>query len=219
MQVDAWKVKYVSDGLEEHFEEEELRSNKVGPAPLGGVDGKPVLVVRNLPERNEICDALTPGFDYLEARLTGTCRAEYSLVDMYELCRVVRAFDPNYAAAHVDAAHVDALSAVRPLLALGFISNLKAELPQYLAAAATAPTFDKSDVAGYTEGILWWWRTNGSRFTQWAQAARIVFAISPNSCERVFSLLKLMWGDQQMSTLADAIRASLMLRYNDRVVG
>ena len=45
--------------------------------------------------------------------------------------------------------------------------------------------------------------------------------ISPNSasCERVFSLLKLMWGDQQMSTLADAIRASLMLRYNDRVVG
>ena len=33
------------------------------------------------------------------------------------------------------------------------------------------------------------------------------------------SLLKLMYGDEQLSTLADAIRAALMLRYNDRVVG
>ena len=73
----------------------------------------------------------------------------------------------------------------------------------------------------YTEGVLTWWRTNGSSFKQWATAARIVFAISPNSasCERVFSLLKLMYVDQLLSTLADAIRAALMLRYNDRVVG
>ena len=55
----------------------------------------------------------------------------------------------------------------------------------------------------------------------WALAARMVFAISPNSasCERVFSLLKLMFGNEQMSTLADAICAALMLRYNDRMVG
>ena len=32
-------------------------------------------------------------------------------------------------------------------------------------------------------------------------------------------LLKLMFGEQQISTLADAIRAALMLRYNDRMVG
>ena len=66
---------------------------------------------------------------------------------------------------------------------------------------------------------IWW--TNGSGFKQWALAARIVFAISPNSasCERVFSLLKLMFGEQQIRTLADTIRAALMLRYNDRMVG
>ena len=54
-----------------------------------------------------------------------------------------------------------------------------------------------------------------------ADTARIVFAISPNSasCERVFSLLKLMFGEQQIRTLADTIRAALMLRYNDRMVG
>ena len=39
-----------------------------------------VLIIRNLAERNRIYDALKPGFYYLEARLTGTCDAQYSLV-------------------------------------------------------------------------------------------------------------------------------------------
>ena len=78
------------------------------------------------------------------------------------------------------------------------------------------------DISGnYTEQVLTWWRTHCGAFLQWALAARIVFAISPNSasCERVFSLLKLMYGDEQISTLADSIRTALMLRYNDRMVG
>ena len=55
----------------------------------------------------------------------------------------------------------------------------------------------------------------------WALAARVVFAISPNSasCERVFSLLKNLFGDEQMSALADYIQAALMLNYNGRQVG
>ena len=54
-----------------------------------------------------------------------------------------------------------------------------------------------------------------------ALAARIVFAISPNSasCERVFALLKNLFGEQQMSALADYVQASLMLNYNGRRVG
>ena len=53
------------------------------------------------------------------------------------------------------------------------------------------------------------------------RALRVLFLPSPNSasCERVFSLLQLMFGDEQLSILADAIRAGLMLRYNDRVIG
>ena len=48
-----------------------------------------------------------------------------------------------------------------------------------------------------------------------------MFALSPNSasCERVFSLLKVLFGETQMSALADYIRAALMLRYNQRRVG
>ena len=72
--------------------------------------------------------------------------------------------------------------------------------------------------ARYTDAVLTWWRTHAGAIKDWAHAARIVFAMSPNSasCERVFSLLNLMYGDQQVSTLADSIRAGLMLRYNGR---
>ena len=55
----------------------------------------------------------------------------------------------------------------------------------------------------------------------WAEAARIVFAFTPNSAaaERVFSMLKAMFGDQQMETLADIIQTALMLRVNKHNVG
>ena len=50
---------------------------------------------------------------------------------------------------------------------------------------------------------------------------RIVGSFSPNSAsaERVFSLLKCMFGEQQMSALANMIQAALMLKYNQRQVG
>ena len=210
-QRDAWLVKY-SDGHEEHFEEEELRSGKEGPAPTGR-DGKPVLIVRHLPERKAICDALKPGFDYLESRIDGTCNAQYSLVEMYELCRVARAFDPNFAAAHVTPAFVDAMSAITPLRALGMLADLKQQLPAYLATATAAPILDKKSVDDYSEAVLKWWRSNGNAFPAWALAARIVFAMSPNSasCERVFALLKNLFGDEQMSALSDYLRAALIV--------
>ena len=81
-------------------------------------------------------------------------------------------------------------------------------------------TEGKEDHA-FTEQVLKWWATNGSKFPAWAEAAQIVFAFSPNSAaaERVFSLLKLMFGDQQTTALADIIQSALMLRYNKRPVG
>ena len=56
---------------------------------------------------------------------------------------------------------------------------------------------------------------------RWALAMRIVGSFSPNSAvaERVFSLLKSMYGDEQMSALADMIQTALMLKYNQRAVG
>ena len=49
----------------------------------------------------------------------------------------------------------------------------------------------------------------------------IAFALTPNSasCERVFALLKNMYGEEQLSALADQLQAALMLAYNKRRVG
>ena len=152
----AWLVKY-ADGHTEHFEEEELRSGKEGPVP-NGEDGKAVLVIRGLPERNQIFDALSAGFTYLENRITGNCDAPYSLVGMYELCRVARAFDPNFAAAHLTSAFVDSMSAITPLAAHGMLPGLKQALPLYLVAAATAPVFNKASVSDYSTVVLKWHR-------------------------------------------------------------
>lgn len=103
----------------------------------------------------------------------------------------------------------------------GMLGDLKQQLPQYVAAAANAPAFDKGSVADYTNAILNWWRNNGTACPAWALAARVVFAMSPNSasCERVFALLKNLFGDEQMSALADYVEAALMLNYNKRTVG
>jgi hypothetical protein len=149
-------------------------------------------------------------YGYLEKRILGTCNAPYSCVSMYELCRVARAFDPNFAFAFVDPAFVDALVAITPLGMHDLLPKLKQELPQYLSAAAAAPAFNQSDVNAYTESILRWWRTNGCSFPTWSRAALVVFALSPNSasCERVFSLLKIMFTEQQRSSLGDYIRAA-----------
>ena len=96
-----------------------------------------------------------------------------------------------------------------------------AELSRYLAGSLGAPVLDTSSVEDFTKALLKWWNTNGNSFPAWAHAAKIAFAISPNSaaCERVFALLKTMFGDEQMSALGDILRSSLMLRYNARRLG
>jgi hypothetical protein len=76
-------------------------------------------------------------------------------------------------------------------------------------------------MATFTSGILTFFKTHASTIPAWAHAARIVFAFLPNSAmsERVFALVKSMFGDEQLSTLSDCIQAALMLRDNGRTVG
>lgn len=98
------------------------------------------------------------------------------------------------------------------------LEDLQAQLPAYLAAAARAPPSSMEDVATYSENILHFWRfsTSDKSMSAWRSAARIVFAMSPNSatCERVFSLLDCMFGEGQKNSLADGLQAALLLRYN-----
>lgn len=56
------------------------------------------------------------------------------------------------------------------------------------------------DVRAFSQQVLTFFRqASKADMSEWRKAAQIVFAMSPNSasCERVFSLLKVMFGDQQ----------------------
>ena len=85
----------------------------------------------------------------------------------------------------------------------------------YLAACAGV-AIDSSNMRSFTDSILLFWRCNGHKFPKWAEAARIMFAMTPNSAsaERVFSLLKAMFDDSRSLALSDLVEGSLMLKYN-----
>ena len=202
----AYRVKYPSDGAEEDLEEEEIR---------------PLVVTVDMPERKRMADVLSKAFEYLESRITGTCENIYDCSEMYEVCRLLQVFDPQFAVAHATPAFVDGLAAVKGIAAHVDLQKLKDELPTYLTRAVGFLA-SATDVADFSNSVLGWWKSNdGKNLSEWSKAARIAFAMSPNSasCERVFSLLQLMFGDQQMAALADYIQAALMLRYNGRSVG
>ena len=62
----------------------------------------------------------------------------------------------------------------------------------YRTAARAAAPMDYMDVKKFTEGVLSFWRMQGTKMPEWRKAAKIVFTIPPTSAasERVFSLLE-----------------------------
>eukprot|EP00966_Prymnesium_polylepis_P124554 2880804-Prymnesium_polylepis.2 len=134
---------------------------------------------------------------------------------MWEALRLVRAFDPSFAHTNLTDAMARDLKQITPLRKM--VPQILQELPDYISAARDF-TIDHKDVDVFTKGVLEWWASNSSKFSAWAEAARIVFSFTPNSAaaERVFSLLKMFFGSECDTALADVIQATLMLRYNKR---
>lgn len=202
----AYQVQYEVDNTIEDLEEEEIRH---------------LIIVKDHPERRDIQDVLNVAFDYLEDRITGTCRvSSYSCAHMYTVCRLSQLFNPAYAINFLDPSQVEELlHVVKPLAKHIDVARFKAEVPAYLATARNAPSIDMNDVQTFSKQILQFWNnTSKAELSEWRKAATIMFAMSPNSaaCERVFSLLENMFSEQQDHLLADALEAALMMRYNDR---
>lgn len=171
---------------------------------------------------SKVIDSLVPAFDYLENRLTGNCRAQFSFEHTYRVFELCRVFDLSFVSeneARIDLAFVRSLAAIKPLARNDgeLITALQRDLNLYMAAARGF-TVDHSDVDAFSVAVLGWWKNHGSSAGAWREAAEIVFSLTPNSAsaERAFSLLKCMFGDNQERCLADLVQASIMLRYNER---
>ena len=196
----VYTVKY-SDGAEMGSEEHEVRRS---------------LAIHKSPDWLLYCDYAMGAFDYLENRVTDNCPAAFHYKDNYEMWALARFFNPSFAAQQLTAGGVDSLTNITPLRHHDLIDGMKTEVHAYLAACAGV-VVDTSTMHNFTESVLIFWRRNWRKFPTWGKAASIVFSMTPNSAgaERVFSFLKLMFGDARTLVLADFIEGSLMLKYNN----
>ena len=105
------------------------------------------------------------------------------------------------------------LSTVDTLAAFPFLKeklcDLKHEFPLYISKAAdVSESFD----------CLEWWKIYATDLPIWSSAAKQILLVQSSSVasERIFSLLKASFKDQQESSLQDYVKTSLMLQYNKR---
>ena len=173
------------------------------------------LRIHDSPEWLKYCGFASGGFTYLENRVTNNCPAAYHYGDSYQMWSLARMFNPSHAAQHLAPDGVDALADIKPLGYHNLIEGLKSEVHAYLTACVGV-VVDTTSMEAFTNSILLFWRRNGPKFPTWAVAARIMFAMTPNSAsaERVFSLLKAMFGDARACSLSDLLEGSLMLKFN-----
>lgn len=158
----GFTVNYPYDDTQDDFEEEEIR---------------PLLYTMEMEERKKIIQAIAPAFEYLESRVSGTCDQQFSCSEMYEVCRLARAFDPMYAASHLCPDGVAELSKIKSLAHHVPVADLQRELPTYMSLAKEV-SFSRDDVNTYSSNILAFWRNTPAReMSAWRTAAKVVPAI------------------------------------------
>ena len=129
---------------------------------------------------------------------------------------LARMFNPSHAAQHLGPDGVDALYDIQPLAYHNLIVGMKSEVHAYLTACVgvVVDTMRHGGVHQLRLALLAPQRPEVPHVG--GGTARIMFAMTPNSAsaERVFSLLKAMFGDARASSLSDLIQGSLMLKFN-----
>ena len=83
-------------------------------------------------------------------------------------------------------------------------------------AAAHGFTADHGSVDDFTESTHGRYRNRSGEIGAWAEASLIAFLFTPSSAaaERLFSLLRALFGSSQDMALADYLEGSMMARYN-----
>jgi len=144
-----------------------------------------------------------PGLEYFKQQLDTSLKIPLMAFKAARLINptVIRNLNP-------EASTVDLLRSF-PFITADNITNLKAELPVYLA---------KSEDLDDSVDKLLWWKNQETSLPTWCAVVKKILLVQPSSAavERVFSLLNSAFGDQQDQSLQDYIEASVMLRYNNR---
>ena len=150
-------------------------------------------------------DGVRPGIDFFLRKFN---------VELYD---VVRAFKAARYACPMKVQElrptpeeVNALRAFPFLDSNEIITNLQKERPHYLTEA--------KDVELQEGEQLRWWFDHSNHLPHWSTAVKLLALVQPSSAaaERIFSLLRAAFNDQQERALEDNLEASVMLAYNHR---
>lgn len=147
---------------------------------------------------------IKPALDYYKEHL----QAELMNVPL-KAFKSARLFDPHFLnKANPESFALTGLSAI-PFITENMLLALKEEYPLYMAAI--------EDLSSDCD-ILNFWKQYAANIPKWKEAAAKVLLLQPSSAaaERVFSLLKNSFGDQQLKSLEDYIEASLVIQYNNK---
>ena len=128
-----------------------------------------------------------------------------------DIFKVARFFNPHKVV--LVQPDTDALNSpdILPFLNAITIAMLKEELPNYLAKAV--------DISPELSPLMWW-KMNLTSLPTWSAATRQVLLIQPSSAvsERVFSLPKNSFGDEQLASQEEYVKTSLTFHYNIRTL-
>ena len=147
---------------------------------------------------------IQPGMDYYQGHL----QASIMSVPL-KAFKAARLFSPHF----VNKTKPERI-ALTSLSTFSFITepvllNLKKEFPLYVAAV--------EDISSELDAILFW-KQYANNIPTWKEAAAKVILLQPSSAaaERVFSLLKNSFGDQQLKSLEDYLEASSIVQHNSK---
>ena len=138
-----------------------------------------------------------PTYEYFTCKFNG----DDDLKRAVTFFKYARYFDPSkLSELRPMSSDVESLRAFPMLNNDGTISELKCELPRYIALA--------DGVSMEVEREL----------PKWSNACKLALLVQPSSAaaERVFSILSNCFRDQQMRSLEDYIETSVILQYNSR---
>ena len=166
--------------------------------------------------------SLQLGYDYfMEDIMTDECISVF---------KAVRICNPFFFAIQQNWQTVPSLSAslrafIRPLVLCRFIDNdiidsLLDELPLYKTESELhcLPNLVNPKISELVEQIRIFWNSRKKKLPHWYDFVTLCMLLQPSSAsvERLFSMLKFVFGDYQHSSLNDKVVLSVQLRYNHR---
>ncbi len=139
---------------------------------------------------------MQPAFDYFQTKFHGDLKPA---VSAFKAAQLICPHNVNDL--QPDLSTVDRVTAFSFLQDTVLVTNLKAELPQYLACAA--------DLAQEVDSLDWW-NQHSTSLPYWSSAASTVLLVQPSSAtaEKVFSLFTNTFGDRQNRSLQDYLKTS-----------